>query len=113
MPTSISKGLPEDLHRATLVFAALGNAIRQEIIMLPKPGEELSIKEIADQFDLGRTTIVHHLTVLHNNGVLRMRKNGRQTIYSVAYDSILDALRQMHLHIRDGLEKPEGENALT
>ena len=103
MNTSIVNNLPEDLIRATMVFSALGNVVRQEIIMLPEPGEEFSIKEVADQFDLGRTTIVHHLTVLYNHGVLHMRKSGRQTIYSVAYDTILNAMRQMYQHIRHSL----------
>ena len=114
MNTSIVKNLPEDLIRATMVFSALGNVIRQEIILLPEPGEEFSIKEISEQFDLGRTTIVHHLTVLHNHGVLRMRKCGRETIYSVAYDVILNAMRQMYLHIRHNLpHDPEMDRLLA
>jgi DNA-binding transcriptional ArsR family regulator len=113
MDTSFIKNIPEKLAQASMVFSALGNPIRQEIIMMHEPGEELSIKDIADQFDLGRTTIVHHLTVLYNSGVLRMRKSGRQTIYSVAYDSIVEALRQMYLHIKDRLpEDVEMESIL-
>lgn len=93
--------IPEGLVQVVDVFSALGDITRQKIIMLFDPGEELSIKDIADQFDLGRTTVVHHLTVLYNSGVLNMRRKGRQTLYSVAYEEMLSALQKTMLFVED------------
>lgn len=95
MNTSYAHHLPREWHMVTHVFAALGEPTRQKIIMLFEPGEELAIKDIAAQFELGRTTVVHHLTVLHANGILSMRRKGRETLYSVAYDAVLEAIQKM------------------
>ncbi|MDR2050807.1 MAG: ArsR family transcriptional regulator [Deltaproteobacteria bacterium] len=99
MNRAVIKTPPEDLEQVAMLFDALGNATRQKIILMHEPGEELSIKEIADQFDLGRTTVVHHITVLFNNGVLRLRKCGRQRLYSVNYEAIWEGLQKMRFYI--------------
>lgn len=95
------KNIPKGLNHVVEVFSALGDVTRQKIILLFEPGEELSIKDIAGQFDLGRTTVVHHLTVLYNSGVLNMRRKGRQTLYSVAYEEMLGALQKAMLLVED------------
>jgi DNA-binding transcriptional ArsR family regulator len=99
MNRAVIKTPPEDLEQVAMLFDALGNATRQKIILMHEPGEELSIKEIAEQFDLGRTTVVHHITVLFNNGVLRLRKSGRQRLYSVNYEAIWEGLKKMRFYI--------------
>lgn len=116
MNTSNTKGLPKEWQMVTHVFAALGEPARQKIIMLFEPGEELAIKDIAAQFDLGRTTVVHHLTVLRDNGILAARRKGRETLYSVAYDAVLEAIQKMQLFMEENLwaeigAKARGESA--
>ncbi|MDL2285590.1 metalloregulator ArsR/SmtB family transcription factor [Desulfovibrio sp. OttesenSCG-928-F07] len=93
--------MPHEWDKVVAVFSALGDLTRQKIIMLFEPGEELSIKDVAEQFDLGRTTVVHHLTVLYNSGILNMRRKGRQTLYSVVYDDAFDAMRRMRMFIEE------------
>lgn len=97
MNTSYAKKLPKEWQMVTHVFAALGEPTRQKIIMLFEPGEELAIKDIAAQFSLGRTTVVHHLNVLQENGILVMRRKGRETLYSVSYNSVFEALQKMQM----------------
>ncbi len=105
--------LPEDWDKVAAVFSALGDLTRQKIIMLFEPEEELSIKDIAGQFDLGRTTIVHHLAVLHNSGVLAMRRKGRQTLYSVVYNDMLEAMQKMQLYLENHIWSSVGAKART
>ena len=64
MRTTYLNTLPEHWQPVAAVFAAMGDTTRQRILLLFEPGEELSIKDIAAEFDLGRSTIVHHLAVL-------------------------------------------------
>lgn len=111
MNTEYSQNLPLEWHKVTHVFAALGEPTRQKIIMLFEPGEELAIKDIAGQFDLGRTTIVHHLTVLHANGILGMRRKGRETLYSVAYDAVLESIQKMQLFVEEHIWAEIGAKA--
>ena len=54
MRTTYLKTLPEHWQPVAAVFAAMGDTTRQRILLLFEPGEELSIKDIAAEFDLGR-----------------------------------------------------------
>lgn len=111
MNTTYAQHLPEEWHMVTSVFAALGDSTRQKIIMLFQPGEELAIKDIAAQFDLGRTTVVHHLTVLYSNGILSMRRKGRETLYAVEYGAVLEAVQKMQLFMEDSIWATVGAKA--
>lgn len=111
MNSSYTQFLPREWQMVTHVFAALGEPTRQKIIMLFEPGEELAIKDIAGQFDLGRTTVVHHLSVLHANGILSMRRKGRETLYSVAYDAVLEAIQKMQLFMEGNIWAELGAKA--
>lgn len=102
--------LPEHWQPVAAVFAALGDTTRQRILLLFEPGEELSIKDIAAKFDLGRSTIVHHLAVLEKAGILAVRREGRQALYSVCHHIVLDSLEKLRLFIVEDLQ--EGAAAL-
>jgi DNA-binding transcriptional ArsR family regulator len=95
---------PEDWLPATRVFSALGDTTRQQILLLFEPGELLSIKDISSLFSLGRSTIVHHLTVLEAAGILAAKRQGRQTLYSIVYPAILASLERLRLFIESDLQ---------
>ncbi len=99
--------LPQDWLPAAGVFAALGDPVRQKILLLFEPGEELSIKDIADLLPVSRTTVVHHLTVLERSGILRFRRSGKAALYSVRPKVVLEALDRLrdyiHLTFSDNL----------
>lgn len=71
------KKLPKKWTRRAHIFLALGDEHRQRILLMFKPGEELTIKDIADACPLSRTAVAHHLRVLREAGVLLERKEGR------------------------------------
>ncbi|MDR0476886.1 MAG: helix-turn-helix domain-containing protein, partial [Desulfobulbaceae bacterium] len=64
MKTQYLTTFPSHWQPIAAIFAALGDENRQRILLLFEEGEEASIKEIAARFDLGRTTVVHHLAAL-------------------------------------------------
>lgn len=103
MRTTYLHTLPAHWQPVATVFAALGDATRQRILLLFEPDEELSIKDIAAMFDYGRSTIVHHLAVLEKAGVLAVRREGRQALYSVRHDIVLDSLEKLRLFIDEDL----------
>ena len=99
MKKEFIQDLPQDWLPAARVFAALGDPWRQKILLLFEPGEELSIKDIADIFPLSRTAVVHHLTVLERADVLQSRRDGKASLYSVRPGVVLAALDALHQYI--------------
>jgi len=105
MRTTYLNTLPEHWQPVAAVFAAMGDTTRQRILLLFEPGEELSIKDIAAEFDFGRSTIVHHLAVLEKAGILAVRREGRQALYSVCHHVVLDSLEKLRLFIEEDLQE--------
>lgn len=101
MKTEYVTDLPEDWMPAAAVFAALGDPMRQKILLLFEPGEELSIKDIADLFPLSRTAVVHHLSVLERAGILRARREGKAALYSLKVTTVLEAIDGLRRYIMD------------
>jgi DNA-binding transcriptional ArsR family regulator len=112
MRTEYLDHLPEDWLPAARVFSALGDATRQKILLLFEPGEALSIKEISSAFSLGRSTVVHHLSVLEEAGILSVRRQGRQALYTIVYNTILASLERLRLYIESDLNILSGNTAI-
>lgn len=106
MRTTYLNILPDHWQPVAAVFAAMGDTTRQRILLLFEPGEELSIKDIAAIFDFGRSTIVHHLAVLEKAGILSVRREGRQALYSVCHDIVLDSLENCASSLKRICKKP-------
>ena len=110
MKTEYIDTLPEDWQPTAQVFAAMGDATRQKILLLFGPDEELSIKDIADIFPLSRTAIVHHLLVLERAGVLESRREGKAALYSLREDKVLEAVDRLRTYILEEFPS-KGEKA--
>jgi DNA-binding transcriptional ArsR family regulator len=101
MNTQHLLSLPPQWQPVAAIFAALGDETRQRILLLFEAGEELSIKSIASRFDLGRTTVVHHLAMLERAGILAVRREGKLALYSARPGVVLDALEKLRLYIEE------------
>ena len=99
MNTQFIDTLPDEWLPAAQIFAAMGDATRQKIMLLFEPQEELSIKDIADIFPLSRTAIVHHLMVLERAGVLESRREGKASLYHVREDRVMEAIDRLRNYI--------------
>lgn len=103
--------LPVDWQPAAAVFAALGDPMRQKILLLFEPGEELSIKDIVDAFSLSRTAIVHHLDVLQRAGILVSRREGKAALYGLRPATVLAALDSLRQYITETFPLNEEQGA--
>ena len=92
--------LPLHWNNTAEILHALGDTTRQRILLLFEPGEELTIKTIADLFPFSRTTITHHLTVLENAGLLKRRKNGLDVYLRLNKILLIDALENVLTYAR-------------
>ena len=64
------------------VFQALSDPTRREILRLLRK-REMSAGEIADQFELARSTLSGHFNILKNAGLIVAEKNGTTIVYSL------------------------------
>jgi ArsR family transcriptional regulator, arsenate/arsenite/antimonite-responsive transcriptional repressor len=75
------------------IFNALGDAFRQDIVMLLAQQEHLNVKQIAERMPLSRPAISHHLKVLLTAGLVQMERVSRENFYSLSVDQGLATLR--------------------
>jgi len=64
------------------LFKALNDPTRREILELLKKGD-LTAGEIADQFNISKPSISHHLDLLKQAGLVQALKEGQYIYYSL------------------------------
>ena len=74
------------------IFKALNDATRREILALLK-SKELSAGEIADQFNISKPSISHHLDILKQADLITSEKKGQFIIYSINTTVMEDVLQ--------------------
>ena len=77
MIKNYSAALPSEWKEISRIFIALGDEHRQRMLLLFEPGERLNVGQIAEVSTLARSTVSHHLKVLHESGVLASEKVGK------------------------------------
>ncbi|WP_432363518.1 ArsR/SmtB family transcription factor [Sporosarcina sp. UB5] len=63
------------------VFIAIADPTRRKLIRLLAGSEELALYELTAHFEMGRTAVSKHLTILKEADLVRNRKIGRETRY--------------------------------
>lgn len=64
------------------VFEALSDPHRREILTLLKK-KELSVKQIAEHFDISGASISHHLNKLKSADLVISKRKGQQIFYQI------------------------------
>ena len=95
MRKEIAPELLERWETAAPVLEALGSVTRQRILLLFEPGEQINIKNVAEQFNLSRTAVVHHIGVLQEAGLLKGERVGKEVIMFVDWGLIVKALTRI------------------
>lgn len=99
MRTEFSSDVTDQWKVIGPVLTALGSITRQRIIMLFEPGEQLNIKRIADQFNLSRTAVVHHIGVLQDAGILKGERVGKEVVMYVDWELISVTMDKIKTYI--------------
>ena len=60
-------------------FRALADPTRREILLMLRD-KEMTIAEVAENFDMTRAAVKKHLTVLSDGGLITVRAQGRERI---------------------------------
>ena len=86
-------------------FTALGDPIRQELLILMIDEVSLSVKELTAHTNLSRPTISHHLKILKDAQIIEEHKKGRQTFYRPQIHSYFYTIKELIDAIDSAVEK--------
>lgn len=84
-------------------FQALGDSSRVQIVWALMQGD-MNVGELAKALEMSQPAISHHLRMLRNLRLVRVRKSGRTTVYSLDDEHINNLLLECINHVEDFLE---------
>jgi ArsR family transcriptional regulator len=85
----------EELERRSDQLRNMGHPIRLSILFLLKESKEMTVTNIYEALEIEQAVASHHLRILKTNRLVKSRKQGKNTLYSLEEDfpySILDHL---------------------
>lgn len=101
MKNDYAQTIPPQWAAMSKIFVALGDEHRQRILMLFEPGERLNVGQIAEVSTLARSTVSHHLKILHESGVLASEKIGKEVwfwidrgVLETTFGNVLDYVKE-------------------
>lgn len=87
------------------LFKALGDPTRRQIIELLRK-KDMTAGEIADQFNMSKPSISHHLDLLKQADVVQSVKEGQFIIYSLN-TTVFDEMVKWIMEVSDKKTKPK------
>ncbi len=88
MARSSSELIPEEtLEKMAMIFKAIANPVRLQIVNVLLRNEFI-VGELAKALGTGQPHTSQQLSILKFAGVLKSRRDGKKTYYSLANDSI-------------------------
>lgn len=88
--------LAEEFKACQKVLLAIGDENRQHLILTLMQTERFSgfrVGEIGEKVNLSRPAVSHHIKVLKEAGIVKVRKEGTQNFYY--FDADMSALNQL------------------
>jgi DNA-binding transcriptional ArsR family regulator len=74
-------GIVNKIDQKRDVFVAIADPTRRKLIRILAEAEEMPLHKLTEQFQLGRTAVSKHLTILKEANLVINRKAGRETRY--------------------------------
>jgi ArsR family transcriptional regulator len=71
---------------------ALAHPIRLYIIALLKVNKEMTVTQFQEELGLEQAVVSHHLGILKNKNVLNLRREGKNSYYSLGNKKFLNLL---------------------
>jgi DNA-binding transcriptional ArsR family regulator len=101
MKSNYTQTIPPAWQAMSKIFVALGDEHRQRILLLFEPGERLNVGQIAEVSTLARSTVSHHLKILHESGVLASEKVGKEVWFWINREVLLDTFDNVIAYVRE------------
>lgn len=106
------EALAEEFKKCRQILSALGDESRQHLILEMMRMEDCSgvrVGEITSRTNLSRPAVSHHIRILKEAGILKMRREGTKNYYYFDVDAAaMDHLTQMIAHVKTIMESLPG-----
>src|SRR5262245_24567272 len=89
---------PHMSERLAELFKALADPTRVRIIARLSLGETC-VHEIAEDLELGQSTVSHQLRLLRHMRIVRSRKDGRHVFYQLDDEHVRDLFERARAHL--------------
>lgn len=97
--------LTTEIERSRKLLIALGDEMRQHLILIMMQDGDCSgmrVNDIADKTSLSRPAVSHHLQIMKNAGIVKVRKEGTKNFYYFDADmEAFDGLIHMLTHAKE------------
>ena len=90
---SLSLETEKGLELLGNIFKAMGDSSRLKILYILSKSS-LCVCDIAQVLDMTQSLVSHHLRTLRNLNLVKFKKQGKQVIYSLDDDHVLDLLKE-------------------
>ena len=90
----------KNLEKLAEFFKVFGDKTRLNILKLLLE-KELNVGEISAKLEMNSSAISHQLRILRNARLVRCRKDGKNTLYSLNDYHVLNILKQGIEHIQE------------
>lgn len=77
----------ERLERVANMLKAIAHPVRIAILNLLEAHDMLSVSEIYTQLGIEQSATSHHLGILKDKGVLKSKRDGKNTFYSLKHEN--------------------------
>ena len=109
--------LAEEFTSCTKILTALGDETRQHLILeMMRSGQCSGVRvcEITEKTNLSRPAVSHHLQILKDAGIVKMRREGTKNYYYFdpemeSFEKLVDTLR-LAMDISKALPDRSGED---
>lgn len=91
-------------QRATPLFSAIGDPIRQSIIM-HLAERSYSVNELVQELDLSQPAVSHHLKILSSAGLVSVEKDGAKRLYAATPHDGLEVLKELIVAVETACPK--------
>ena len=88
--------LSDEIKSTRKIMTALGDEMRQHLILVMLQSGECSgirVNDIADRTRLSRPAVSHHLQILKDAGIVKMRREGTKNYYY--FDADMEAFDRL------------------
>ena len=89
----MSKRTMSILSECIPIFTMLQDESRQQILMLLFDKREMTVSELTENLELSRPAVSHHMKLLLDAGLVSVKKNGKERIYSLNLQKTIKQLK--------------------
>ncbi|WP_127533614.1 ArsR/SmtB family transcription factor [Paenibacillus kobensis] len=95
MNSSANEAVLQQFRNCSLIFVALGDPNRQDIIMKLAERGRLNVNQITEMIALSRPAVSHHLKILREAGILKADKLGKEKFYYLNLEHVMTEIKEL------------------